>query len=296
MEQLHTFAGRSTESGGASRAIAPAIGTLLRDAGLLTPERIERIAKLQQRDGGLFGQLAVRLYGLSEHDVEQALAHQFGQHRLRPGHDRVSSEVLAAYQPGAAQLAPVRQLRSHLQVAQRGMSGHPTYAITSAGRGDGRTVLSANLAVLLAHLGQRTLLIDADLHHPRQHLLFGLNPHRGLSSVLGGAGAETQLQAVPGLPQLTLLAAGVAAPNPHELLARPAFAQLMRRLGQQFDTIIVDTPANGVTGDAQAIAMACGRALVLARQDASASAATAALIAELSAAQVGILGCVLNAA
>ncbi len=284
-----------TRAGGHTGAVGPArIGTLLRDAGVLTQEKIERIVALQLRDGGLFGQLALRLYSLTQQDIDVALARQFGAFRLHAGQTTVSGEVLAAYAPDAPVLAPVRTLRSHLLAQRPGHDGRACYAVTSANRGDGRTLLSANLAVMLAHLGKPTLLVDADLHHPRQHALFGLDNRRGLAGALA-TGTDAPVQPVPGLPYLAVLTAGAPPPNAHDLLARPQLSQLLRRLALQFDAVIIDTPANADAGGAQLVAMGAGQALVLARQHTSAAAASAQLVAELQAARVHILGCILNA-
>lgn len=293
MKPIDTLHARDPDAA-AARPPSQRLGSLLREAGLLTPDKTERIAQAQQRDGSLFGQLAMRLYGLTERDLEQALRRQFGHYTLAPGHAAVSGEVVAAYDPHAAALAPLRKLRSHLLAEQALRKDHATYAVTSAGRGDGRSVLCANLAVLFAQLGKRTLLIDADLHHPRQHLLFGLAPWRGLASALAGLGGDHLLQSVTGLPALSVLVAGARTPNPHELLARPALAQLLRRCAQQFEVIVIDTPANAASGDAQAIAMGARQALLLARRDATAAAATATLIEELETAGVRLVGSVLN--
>jgi protein-tyrosine kinase len=294
MEQLDVMLERAEPAPHGARPTHNRIGTLLREAGVLDHEAAERVALVQQREGGLFGQIAVQLYALSQDDIEQAMERQFGQHRLRRGHSNVSMEVLAAYSPGTPQLAPLRKLRSQLLADQHLSERHPTYAVTSANRGDGRSTLCANLAVLFAHLGKRTLLIDADLHHPRQHTLFGLSNRTGLSRTLAGRAPDELLQSVPDLAMLTILTAGAASPNPHELLGKPLLPPLLGRLSKQYEVILIDTAANAESGDAQVIAMGAKNALVLVRKNATASAATAQLVAELAAVRVYVPGCVLN--
>ena len=91
----------------------------------------------------------------------------------------------------------------------------------SPGSGEGRSYITANLAVLFSQMGKRTLVIDADLRKPRQHRIFGLPGKIGLSALLAGrAGAEVMCD-IPQLPGLTVLPAGVLPPNPQELLSRP---------------------------------------------------------------------------
>ena len=87
-------------------------------------------------------------------------------------------------------------------------------AVVSPGSGEGRSYITANLAVLFSQLGKRTLLIDADLRRPRQHRIFGLPGRIGLSGVLAGrAGAEAVCEIKP-LPGLSVLPAGAAAAQP----------------------------------------------------------------------------------
>ena len=103
-------------------------------------------------------------------------------------------------------------------------------AIVSPGSGEGRSWIAANLAVLFAQTGKRTLLIDADLRRPRQHALFGIPERNGLSSILAGRAGLDGLTEIPGVPDLTVLPAGVVPPNPQELLARPLFQRLINAL------------------------------------------------------------------
>ena len=294
MEQLDTRFKSAEFAAAGIKASHSRIGALLREAGVLKFEDVERIARLQQEEASLFGEIAARLYGLSQDDIEQALERQFGQNRLRNGQSDVSLEVLAAYSPRTDQLAPLRKLRSNLLADQHVTNRHLTYAITSAKRGDGRSTLCANLAVLFAQLGRRTLLIDADLHHPRQHRLFGLSNRTGLSSSLAGRATDELLQIVPGLNSLSVITAGATPPNPNELLGRPLLQVILTRLSQQYEVILLDTPANTETGDTQAVAMSARNALVLVRKDASSSATTKQLVSELAAARVHVLGCVMN--
>ena len=79
------------------------------------------------------------------------------------------------------------------------------------------------MAVALSQLGGRTLLIDADLRSPRQHEIFKVNNHSGLSSILSGRSEGNVLRQVEEFPSLFVMPVGVVPPNPLELLQRPAF-------------------------------------------------------------------------
>jgi len=136
----------------------------------------------------------------------------------------------------ANRLKPCRALRSQLVMRWFG-SGvqRSALAITSAERGDGRSYIAANLAVLFSQLGQRTLLIDADMRSARQHGLFGLDNKTGLSTMLAGRTPIAAGVGAEGFPHLRVLCAGPKPPNPLEILLQPALSNLMKQLADDFD-------------------------------------------------------------
>src|SRR5258708_24807858 len=116
-------------------------------------------------------------------------------------------------------------------------------AVTSPERGEGRSWIAANLATMFAQLGERTLLIDADMRQPRQHRLFNIDNSVGLSALLTGrAGREIARRIHPQL-RLFVLPAGILPPNPQELLARPVFDVILDHFPAQFRLVILATPA-----------------------------------------------------
>jgi polysaccharide biosynthesis transport protein len=114
--------------------------------------------------------------------------------------------------------------------------------VTSALPKEGKTVISSNLAASFALTGARTLMIDTDLRRGRLHRLFGYRKEPGLSNVLlGEASLEQAIR--PGLREnLSVLSAGRYLESNTELLASPAFTDLMKELRGKFDRIIIDTP------------------------------------------------------
>jgi receptor protein-tyrosine kinase len=159
----------------------------------------------------------------------------------------------------------------------------------SAQRGEGKSFIAANLAVLFAQLGQRTLLIDADLVHPRQHTLFKVDNRIGLSSALCGLVGLKVAVPIPRLGGLAVLTAGPTPPNPRELLSRPLLTNLLAQAGQDFDAVLIDTPS-GALIDAQIIAANAGASVLVSRPKAATVAETAALTAALG----NLLGAVVN--
>ncbi|KXB30548.1 chain length determinant protein tyrosine kinase EpsG [Dechloromonas denitrificans] len=272
------------------------IGAILIDNGRLTPEAAERILKLQKEQGLRFGDAAIQLGLLSEADIQQALSRQYDYPYLMPGDERVSEEVIAAFKPFSPVVEQLRALRSQLMLRWfDAEAGHKTLAVVSAGRGEGRSFTAANLAVVFSQLGERTLLIDADLRHPRQHQLFRLENKLGLSSLLAGrAELGEAVTRIPGLIDLSILPAGATPPNPQELLARPVFNALMATVQGQYDIVVVDTPAGAETADNQTIAARTRGAVVVARKDLSLAPQLQTLVSSLQHAGVAVVGAVLN--
>ena len=167
-------------------------------------------------------------------------------------------------------------------------------AITSPQRGEGRTWLAANLATLFAQSGVRTLLIDADMRHPRQHSLFKLSNAVGLSSILTGrAGKEAAVRVHPQL-RLFVLPAGILPPNPQELLGRPEFDLVLQRFNEQFDVILIDTPAATEVSDAQIVARRSGGAVVMARRHHTRHSSLVATMRNFKQTGVNVIGSVVN--
>lgn len=273
------------------------IGAILVDTGRLSTDNAERILRLQKERGLRFGDAAMDLGLLSEDDVRFALASQFDYPYLPPGDNSLSHELVAAYQPFSPVVEHLRALRSQLMLRWFGAEmRRKTLAIVSPGSDDGRSFIAANLAIVFSQLGERTLLIDADLRHPRQHELFKLGNGAGLSELLAGrAGAEAVVQ-LPSLLGLSVLPAGAVPPNPQELLGRPAFAETLNSLSRDFDVVIIDTPAAGKYADVLTIAVRAGAALMLARKNRSSLPEVAQFTRNLQQSGTTLVGSVLNEA
>jgi len=270
------------------------IGAILVDSGMLTPEDAERVLRLQKEKGLRFGDAAIALDLLTQDDIDVALSRQFDYPYLRKGESEVSAELIAAYNPFDAQVEALRAVRSQLMLRWFDIAGErKIMAVASVGRGEGRSFLAANLAVVFSQLGERTLLIDADMRHPRQHELFGLKNAAGLTSMLAHR-SDNAVHRIPSLLGLSVLPAGPKAPNPQELLGRPMFTQLLHNLAPQFDVILVDTPPAADYADVQTIAVRAGAAMVVARKHLSHVSALRGLSSRLSESGVSVVGSVLN--
>ncbi len=186
-------------------------------------------------------------------------------------------------------------LTSILSVSRSGSKEPRVIVVTSAGAGEGKTTLVCNLAMAFAEAGRKTVLIDADMRRPRIHGVFGISNDRGLSTVLKAAEqldtVETTATDVPGL---FLLPSGPADPALGNLLHSPRFPELLAKLRQAFDIVLIDTPPVLLVADARvAGAHADGALLVIRAGDTSREAAGAAR-RRLEDDSIPILGAVLN--
>ena len=223
--------------------------------------------RLQEIENLRFGDAGIKLGLLSELDIQHALASQYDYPYLQIGNKEVSDALVAAYNPYSHQVELLRTLRSQLMLRRfTGQSNRKMLTIVSPGRGEGRSFIAANLAIVFSQLGERTLLIDADMRHPCQHELFKLENRRGFSSALAGRDDLQVVQRVNNFVDLSVLTAGPTPPNPQELLGRPTLKTLLNNLVEEFDVILIDTPPSADFADAHTLSAIAGAAVVLARK------------------------------
>ena len=281
---------------GDSPAVERSIGDIISETRNLSAEQVERVLAYQRDKGVRFGEAAVALGLVSTNDVLFALAQQFHYPYAPEESRQLAAEVVALSQPFSPQAEAFRALRSQMMMRVFGEAHQPpkALAIISAESGDGKSYVAANLAVTLAQLGGRTLLVDADMRNPRQHEIFKLPSQSGLSGILSGRAEKQAVMQVGSIPSLFVLPVGVIPPNPLELVERPAFGLLIRELQSKFDHVIVDTPAASLGSDGQVIAARCGAALGLARKGNSRVKALQQLAESIAQTPAELVGFIVN--
>jgi chain length determinant protein tyrosine kinase EpsG len=159
----------------------------------------------------------------------------------------------------------LRELRS--QLVLRWFGECRTLAVLGARAHEGADTVAANLAIVMAQLGEPTLLIDANLRAPTQARLFGVAPTVGLSDLLQNRDVHDEaIQPVAGIDHLHLLAAGPVPTNPQELVSRTPFIYLMKTLPERFRAVIISTPPALDYADAQVIAARARGCLLVTRR------------------------------
>jgi len=269
------------------------IGRLLLQLGKISSADADRIIQTQREKGLRFGDAALKLGMITESDIRQVLSMQFNYPYLHSGQGRYGVELVAAYQPFSPQVEALRALRS--QVKMRWISeGYKALAIVSVDAGEGSSYLAANLAIVFSQLGERTLLVDANLRDPRQHKIFNLKENRGLSDILAGRADINVVTKVDSFVDLSILGAGTIPPNPQELLSRDTFTKFMSLAMDQYDVVLVDATPASVIADAQATVARCGGALLVSRLNHTRLSDVAEARDQISVTGARVVGAVIN--
>ncbi|HYO56232.1 GumC family protein [Archangium sp.] len=125
-----------------------------------------------------------------------------------------------------------------------------TVVVSSAGPAEGKSTVVINLGMVMAQTGTRVLLMDTDMRRPRLHRAFGVPDDVGVSSLIVGEGSLERAIKSTDVPNLFVLPCGPLPPNPAELLHTRAFSELLGKLRERFDCILLDSPPLGPVSDA----------------------------------------------
>ncbi len=141
-----------------------------------------------------------------------------------------------------------------------------TAIISSPEPGVGKSTTATNLSIVLAQTNLKVLLIDADMRKPSLDRIFRVSRTEGLSTVLSGMTSFEQAVTASVAPNLDLLTAGPIPPNPQELLASSAMADLLRAVENRYDYILIDTPPLNVVADALMLVRETAGIMLVARE------------------------------
>jgi protein-tyrosine kinase len=181
------------------------------------------------------------------------------EHMVEPDY-----RLMMAHAPGDPRCEKIRVLRTELLLRRESIDRADIVALLSPCSGEGRSLLAAELAIAFAQTGRPTLLVDADLRNPQQHVFFGTDNRQGLSQAIE-SGVEPRLHTVRGLPRMSVLTAGPVPSNPLELLTSSSFAALIEEWRDDFKFVVIDTSPAMHFADGLAVASLVGRVLALSR-------------------------------
>ena len=177
----------------------------------------------------------------------------------------VNPYLVMFHEPAGFRAEQVRGLRNRL-VAMNPDGEPKTLVVSSAVRGEGKTVSALNLAMAFAELErQRVVIVDADLRRPSCERYLNLNTQAGLTDVLLGQASVDKLLRPAGYRNLMLLGAGTRVDNPAEVLSSSRLDQLLQRLKENFQYVVIDSPPVLPSTDAGVLSAAADGTVMVVR-------------------------------
>lgn len=206
--------------------------------------------------------------------------------------ERSTPEIIMRESPRSALSEAYQMLQANLKFLNSDKE-LKAIVVTSSVPKEGKSTVSANLALAMAQMGRKVLLIDADMRRPLQQKIWDLSNHLGLSNIIVGQ-TEPRNAIKKITANLHVLTAGVIPPNPMALLDSQRMASLIEVFCTHYDYIVVDTPAVNVAADAAILGKMTDGVLLVVRPGVvdTACAARAKEFLEQSGQQ--ILGQVIN--
>jgi succinoglycan biosynthesis transport protein ExoP len=175
-----------------------------------------------------------------------------------------------------------------------GAAGPMLVTISSPGPGDGKSFLSANLAIAFADAGFQTLLVDGDLRRGALHRLLNVSRKPGLTDFLSGAAEQDAIVQHTAYPQLSFIGGGSRKHTAPELLGSPRMMELIAHVRSTYNVVLVDTAPLGAAVDPFLLATMTGNLLLVMRTGTTDRELARAKLEMLDRLPVRILGAVLN--
>jgi protein-tyrosine kinase len=211
------------------------------------------------------------------------------------GQPLFSSSLVMVTDPGGAPAEGIRALRTHL-LAQHIQLGRRALAVCSANAGVGKTFVAANLAVALAQIGVKVVLVDADIRsHAIQNYFKSADPSRSLENYLQNDNATFgEAISADTYPNLSVIFARGGVTNPQDLLGGSRFKELVDFCLRDYELTIIDTPAANASTDARRISTLVGYSLIVAGKNSSRLSDVHVLLNQITGDHGKAIGTVLN--
>lgn len=199
---------------------------------------------------------------------------------------------------GSMQRSPLaeayRFLRLNLEFATLRVKDLQSILVTSPRPGEGKTTTAVNLAITWAQAGKSTILVDGDLRKPAMKELFGLDDRPGLSHVLSGTATLEEALAPTWVEGLRVLSTGALPPDPSLVLRSPEMREVIRRLEEESDMVIFDSPPLLSVTDATLLALLVDGVLLVVAASQTRREELSQAVAVIDTVGVPIVGAVLN--
>jgi len=180
------------------------------------------------------------------------------------GHNPYESFLPVYDKPKSSFTESFRALRTNLDF-MRCESKCKAILVSSTISGEGKSFVVSNLAVSMAMLGKKTLILGLDLRKPKVHSMFGIDNAKGISTYLIGRDSLESVIVPTNIPNLSIIPSGPIPPNPAELSASHRLEEMVAELRNNYDMIVIDSPPVAVVTDAVLISRTCDTTLFVVR-------------------------------
>lgn len=235
------------------------------DTRIKTMEDIEKIVKLP-----VLGTIPhIKLANAEVNDMEREIAEGDPEKRqeLKKIYAQISGRLISAYSPKSPVAESYRTLRTNILSAQKNTNTPEIILISSSGPKEGKSTTTANLAITLAQMRSKTVLIDVDLRRPMIHNIFQLERDNGMSEYLMSDidYPISRMAKKTSVDNLDVITSGIVPPNPSELISSKRMAGLLEKLKEHYDYIIIDSPPIIAVTDALILAKKVDQVLLVIR-------------------------------
>jgi capsular exopolysaccharide synthesis family protein len=211
----------------------------------------------------------------------------------------ISAELVTWYQKPSPAAESFRGLVDSLMLGCESADGKMVLAVSSGSEREGKTSVVSNIGVAISEIGRKTLLVDCDLRSSRLHELFDVPNTWGVTTLISG---DADVGTLPleslgrptGVPNVWVLPSGPGTTTLPEILHSGRWSGLMRRLREEFDVILIDTPPVGLFTDARVLARLTDGVILVVRANTQTPASTQEALQSFAEYGSRVRGVVLN--
>lgn len=265
--------------GGIALGLFVAFGREMLDRSLKTPDDVDR-------------DLRVPFLGLLPRGTRNDAGYGYGLRRRAPSNSG-PPELVVHTSPKSTVAEAARAIRTNI-IFMSPDKPQKRLLVTSAGPSEGKTTVACVVATAMAQAGQRVLLVDCDLRRPRVHKIFRRTNDIGVTTALLDRSVLDYDSLRTDIPNLSVLPAGLHAPNPAEIFHSDSFARFLDELAERFDRVVIDSPPIAPVTDATILSKIVDGAVVVVRAGKTSRDLAQGAIRALRDVGGNILGVVLN--
>ncbi|MGH1363798.1 MAG: polysaccharide biosynthesis tyrosine autokinase [Calditrichia bacterium] len=214
-------------------------------------------------------------------------------HESIAGQENVEARLITHFDPKSPISEAYRTLRTNIQF-QKFENECPALLVTSSTPKEGKSTTIANLAITMAQMGSRTLIVDTDLRRPVIHSVFGLRKEKGVSNFLLGKMSFDEITKPTIIDNLYAITSGPLPPNPSEMIASDEMDDFIRVAREKFDVVLFDSPPIIAVTDAAIMSAKIDGLLLVVRAHQTQKHAVRHAKTLLENVESNILGCLLN--